>query len=54
MLLNDYVHKMASYAPRDGDETILDQEDGSLSPHIPSFDWTKLEKGKSYYFVRCH
>ena len=45
---------MASYTPRDGNETIWAQEDDSPPLDIPTFDWKKLQNGKSYYFVGCY
>jgi hypothetical protein len=45
---------MAKYTPPDGNETILNEEEGSPSLEGETFEWGKLEKGKSYYFVGCH
>ena len=53
-LLNAYVQQMTSVAPCDGDKTILDREDDCPSLDIPTFDWTKLNNGKSCYFIGCH
>ena len=47
-LLNGYVKEMADYTPRDGDATILEQEEEPCLTRIPTFDWDKLKKGKAY------
>ena len=42
---------MTNFAPRDGDETILDREDDCALLDIPTFDWTNFDKRKSYYLL---
>ena len=45
---------MADFTPLDGDESILAQEEVPHFIQIPTFDWSKLRRGKSYYCIGWH
>ena len=53
-LLNAFVENMADFTPPDGDESILAQEEVPHLIEIPTFDWSKLRRGKSYDFIGWH
>ena len=53
-LLNAYVQRLADFTPLDGDRMILREEKDVGPVEIDTFQWNKIQRGKSHCSARRH